>query len=224
MQLNIPLTAVILTFGSCWTSSAAVITFSSQGTAVDSREWNAAGPNLAIVPHPGWAAPLAGSSWVSYGNTGDPAAPGYFMPANGGVVSFFENLTLAWTPSIASITIRADDSAAFYINQTLVRPEAPIEGNTYGRCSDFPVGCTESMEVTLDIASFLHSGENTLRFDVSQRNSISFGLNYSGYAGGVSAAVETPEPASFLLLGAGLVAIGSWRRRVEPAPAAATLS
>ncbi len=197
--------------------SGATITFASQGTPSDPNEWNSLGGTIAIAPHPAWAAALPGSSWVSYFNTGDPASPYYMSPPNGTVVSFFELLTLPWEPNTATITYRADDSAAFFINNVLVRPEAPSSGNTYNRCSDFPVGCTVNTEVTMDITPFLSSGANTLRFDVAQRNGVSFGLNYLGSAAGPRKVIENPvpEPATFGLLGVALLSIGLWHRKTR---------
>jgi len=197
--------------------SGATITFASQGTPSDPNEWNSLGGTIAIAPHPAWAAALPGSSWVSYFNTGDPASPYYMSPSNGTVVSFFELLTLPWEPNTATITYRADDSAAFYINSVLVRPEAPGSGNTYKLCSDFPVGCKANTEVTMDITSYLQTGANTLRFDVAQRNGVSFGLNYLGSADGPRRGIENPvpEPATFGLIGTSLLGIGLWRRKTR---------
>jgi hypothetical protein len=195
---------------------AALITFSSNGTAADPNEWNSTGgATLAIAPHPAWIAALSGSSWVSYGQTGDPSSAGYFMPPNGLIVSFYQRVNLPFTPLFALITYRADDSTAFYINNTLVRPEAPMDGNDYKRCSDFPVGCTAETEVTLDITPFLALGQNTLRFDVAQRNSVSFGLNYVGIAFGEPGDDPVPEPSTYLTLGAGLVALGLCKRNYK---------
>lgn len=192
----------------------ATITFASQGTPSDPNEWNSLGASITITRNPAWAPALPGSDWVSYFNTGDPASSLFMSPPNGTVVSFFELLTLPWEASSASITYRADDSAAFYINNVLVRPEAPVAGNTYTRCSDVPVGCTVNTEVTMDITPFLSSGANTLRFDVAQRNGSSFGLNYLGSVAGPGPAIENPvpEPATFGLIGMSLLAIGLWRR------------
>lgn len=195
--------------------SGATVNFSSQGTTADPGEINSLGPTLAIAQHPAWAPPLAGSSWVSYGITGNPASPGYFAPANGTVVSFYEVLYLPWLPSAAQITIRADDSTAFYVNGSFVQPEAPTAGNTYTTCSNFPVGCLVSTQVTLNIASVLQQGPNILQFDVAQRQGSSFGLNYAGFVDGEPRPTpeRTPEPATFGLIGLALITFGVFRRR-----------
>ncbi len=195
-------------------AQADTITFSSQGTALDPNEYNALGATVVTTPHPGWVAALAGSSWVSYGSTGIPYTPGFSYTANGVVISFFELLTLPEAPLVASLTYRADDSAGLYINNTLVQAEAPQQGNTYFTCSDFAVGCKEQTQLTLDISSYLVQGVNTLRFDVAQRAGHAFGLNYAGsveYV--VRDDVDTPEPATFGLIGVALIAAGLFRRK-----------
>jgi hypothetical protein len=150
---------------------------------------------------------------VSYAQTGERFAPNYVFTANGVVISFFELLTIPDTPTFASLTYRADDSAALYINNALVQPEAPQQGNTYSVCSDFAVGCTELTELTLDIAPYLAKGDNTLRFDVAQRGGSSFGLNYAGTVNYVEGdAADTPEPATYGLIGLGLIGLGMCKR------------
>lgn len=201
--------------------NASVINFSSQGSAADSGEWNNLGATLAI-PAPSnnaWAAALPGSVWVSFAQTGDWISPGYQSPANGTVVSFFQTLTLPWVPTIAEITYRADDAVAFYINGVLVLAEAPQLDNTYNRCSDVPVGCLDTTDITLNIASYLVAGVNTFRFDVAQRGGYSFGLNYAGFAEGTTRVPDpdpdptpTPEPITFALVGVALLGAGLFRR------------
>jgi hypothetical protein len=207
-------TLALAVFGTVAVSSAASFTISSNGTATDANESNSTGgPTLAIAKHPGWVNPLAGSEWVSYGTTGDPNAPGYFMPANSTIVSFFDMVILDYLPTIASITVRADDSTSLYINGSLVFSEATQAGNTYTTCSDFPVGCLETTEVTADITSFLNAGANTFRFDVAQRASISFGLNYRGTIETPEPNNDVPEPATYAMIGGALIGLNLYRRR-----------
>jgi len=212
MNRFLKLTALSLFAGAL--AHADTITFASEGTALDPNEWNALGSTVAIVPHDGWAAALPGSSWVSYGATGKPFAPGFQFTPNNFVLSFFQSLTLPEAPLAATLTFRADDSAALYINDVLVQPEAPQAGNTYYTCSDFAVGCRVQTELTLNIAGYLSQGANTLRFDVAQRAGWSFGLNYAGSVDYVTYddVEETPEPATMGLAGLALIAAGLLRR------------
>lgn len=199
----------VLTLGVTMLASAnaSVVTISSLGSAADANESNSLGATLVINQHPGWAPAVAGSEWVSYGSTGDYNAPDYFMPANGTVVSFFDSFFLAGSPLSGSVTIRADDSTSMWLNGTKLLNEAIMTGNTYTRCSDFPVGCLESTTVTVDLSPYLVQGNNQLRFDVAQRNSYSFGLSYAGTAQSEIPNGDVPEPATFALIGAALIAL-----------------
>ncbi|MBL8216675.1 MAG: PEP-CTERM sorting domain-containing protein [Bryobacterales bacterium] len=199
----------VLTLGVTMLASAnaSVVTISSLGSAADANESNSMGPTIVIPRNLGWAPAVAGSEWVSYGATGDPNAPGYFMPANGTIVSFFDSFFLAGSPLSGSVTIRADDSTSLWLNGFKLLDEAATSGNTYTRCSDIPVGCLESTTVTVDLTPHLLQGNNQLRFDVAQRNSISFGLSYAGTADSAPSNSDVPEPATFALIGAGLIAL-----------------
>jgi PEP-CTERM motif len=188
-------------------ASAATITLTSDGTAVDADETNSAAlATLAITPYPGWAAPLPGSSWVSYTQSGGPAnaagQPPVVVP-NNTIVSFFDFFTTTGAMT-GSITVLADDSTSVLLDGVLLFPEAPP--NTYSQCSDVPIGCvtTTSQVIALNVLS---AGVHTLRFDVAQRAEVAFGLNY---AGSIS---DVPEPTSMLLLGTGLLGLTARVRR-----------
>src|ERR1700682_4671702 len=193
---------------------AATITFSSVGTATDPNQTNSTGMNtIPIAKHPAWANPLPGSQWVSYGITGDPNAPGYFVVPDGTIVTFTQTFFLAGTPLIGSVGVMADDSTSVILNGMVLMAEAPQAGNTYLTCSDFPIGCLSP--TTVDLTSALHSGSNTLQFQVAQRHMVAFGLDYSGSA---SAMTSTPEPTTLALFGFGLAGWSLMLVRRRPKP------
>jgi hypothetical protein len=183
--------------------NADTIPLDSSGTAIDAGQSNSRGNTIAVAPNTSWAAPLSGSSWVSFGLTGNPSTPGFFVVPNGTVVSFLDVFDISGTPTGGTISVMADDSATVILNGVTLMLEGSMTGNTYSTCSDFGIGCLVPRIITLP-TSALHTGSNTLEFDVAQRGGSSFGLDYSG---SVSDTVSTPEPASALLLEFGLLLI-----------------
>jgi PEP-CTERM motif len=191
-----------------------VTTLGSVGTAIDSGQTNSNGNTIAIAPNSLWAPALAGTSWVSFGLTGDTQNPGFFVVPNGTVVSFYDVFNLAGTATGGSLTVMADDSATVILNGVTLMSEASSVGNTYATCSDFGIGCLQP--TTFDLPTdVLTAGSNTLEFQVAQRAGSSFGLDYSGY---VTDPVATPEPGSGILLALGLLtmAIFALRRKHLP--------
>lgn len=193
-------------------ANASTLQFSSNSTAADPTENNSLGNNVVIAKNPAWSNPIAGSQWISYGNTGDPSVPGFTAPANGTVVSFFQNfvLTASDLSTNGTVSLYADDSSSVVLNGVTLLDEASSVGNTYGTCSDTKPNCVSLTTVVLPSADLV-VGNNVLRFDVAQRAGSSFGLDYAGTAG----AANAPEPSTWVFMTGGFVALGAkFRKRL----------
>lgn len=167
----------------------------------DGDETTSIGTVRIITPHPSWAAPIGGTSWISIAQTGWLLAT--FIP-NGTVVSFSEVFALASMPSSAMVTWAADDSASLWLNGSLVTAEAPQAGNAYTVCSDAAPTCR--YHTSIDVLPWLLAGFNEIRFDVAQRGGWSFGLNYAvGLTWMDDPPLPTPEPGTAELLAVGIL-------------------
>ena len=222
MKLGLHLTKTLLVLGAF--SAFAVCSFADTITLNSSASEttnNSGSATINIAKNPGWADPIAGSSWVSYGQTGDPSSEGYFASANGTVVTFYDRFFVGGTPTSGTVNVLADDSTSVVLQGVTLFNEASTSGNGYHTCSDFTIGCLAVTEGHIDLTSALSSGWNTLAFSVGQRAGSSFGLDYSGTVD-YTAASATPEPGSILLLGTGLalMGLGAFRRMRSKAPQA----
>ena len=187
-------------------ANADTITLDSLGTSADTGQTNSDGATIAVAPNSEWAAALPGSSWVSFASTGSTSAPGFIVVPNGTSVTFSDVFNVSGTPTGGSISLMADDSAAVYLNGTLLMPAASTTGNTYTICSNFGIGCLAATTINLPAAD-LNAGSNTLSFVVTQENGSSFGLDYSGTVTDPST-TSVPEPGIAVLMMIGLVSVG----------------
>jgi len=171
-----------------------------------------AGPTQNIIGNSAWAAPLAGSSWVSFTTTGATNNSNFYTVPNGTAVTFAETFTLNGPITNAFLNVLADDTTAVILNGTTLY-NANL-GGSYPTCSSIAIGCLQSTEGSFTTAQLLPylnaNGANTLDFVVYQEAGSSFGLDYSG---SITTATATPEPGTLVLLGAGLLGLALLKSR-----------
>lgn len=167
------------------------------GSSALTTQNNASGSaTVNIAPNPAWAAALAGTSWVSIANTGDPGSPNFVVIPNGTSVTFFQQFFLDGTPDSARLSVLADDTTSVFVNGNPVAAQYTIAGI---HCAAQPIGCLAATRGDFGSAvllPLLNPGTNTIQFDVLQHDMASFGLDYSGTI------VTNPEPGTL-----GLVAV-----------------
>ena len=169
-----------------------------------------AGATQAIVGNAAWAAPLAGSSWISFTTTGDTGNPDFYTVPNGTAVTFEQKFSLNGTITSAFLDVLADDTTSVVINGNTLY--APNLNGSYPTCSSIEIGClasTEGVFNTAQLLPYLINGANTLDFTVYQKAGSSFGLDYAGaITTDTDHRVTTPEPDTMLMLSLGLSVLG----------------
>jgi PEP-CTERM motif-containing protein len=170
-----------------------------------------AGATQAIVGNAAWAAPLAGSSWISFTTTGDTSNSNFYAVPNGTAVTFEQQFTLNGVITSAFLDVMADDTTSVVINGNTLY--APHLNGSYPTCSSIEIGCLTSTEGVFNTAQLLpylnSNGVNTLDFTVYQKAGSSFGLDYAGAITTTNdRKVNTPEPGTMLMLGVGLNVLG----------------
>ena len=166
---------------------------------------NNAGPTQNIIGNSAWAAPLPGSSWVSFTTTGATNNSNFYTVPNGTAVTFEQTFTLNGLITGAYLDVLADDTTSVVLNGTTLY-NANLNGS-YPTCSSIQIGCLTSTEGLFNLSQLLPylnaNGTNTLDFTVYQQAGSSFGLDYAGSI----TTTATPEPGTLVLLGAGIVGL-----------------
>jgi hypothetical protein len=209
--INFPKKTLFVCALSTLAASGFGATISLNSSAAETTN-NSSSPTIDIDINPAWAPAMNGTSWVSNVQSGNPSDPGYVSPPNGTDVIFYDKFTINGTPTSGSVSVRADDTAAVFLNGVNIMPFASTTNNTYYRCSDYPVGCSAANTATISLTAQLKPGVNILSFSVEQLHEVSYGLDYSGTVTYTPSTTATPEPGTFALFGLPLVAFGLIRR------------
>jgi hypothetical protein len=182
-------------------------------------QWNNIGgmgiPNVVIDAHPAWQPGSPVADWVSYEDTGEGehsiairntgafGALGAFPAA-----VFFHIFHLPYGTNKGGLRVWADDTASVSVDDRLLFAASVAPAAVH--CVSGTIGCAPGAGGYVDLSG-LRAGQHMLRLEAYQLGGGPFGVMY---AGSIESVPESaPEPATYALIGAGLLGLAAWRRR-----------
>lgn len=198
-------------------SEAPAISFNSAGGIGSCAPVACVGGFVDLTPHPSWAPEVAGGGvWVSFANTG--VGPGSISPGNVVLPLIPGNATSQLSVPIPvgstslSLLVFADDTAGVRVDGSLIYTLSTTLGalapnsNQGTTCASGPLSCTAGNGAAFSLI-FDPTIAHTVTFDFFQRDGGPAGVQWTGDLQPI------PEPATILLVGSALAAVGMASRR-----------
>jgi hypothetical protein len=159
---------------------------------------------------------LGSGQWISTSDSTAPipgGGPGQDVTVNYAINFDLTGFDLS-TVSITGSWTADDMGLGLFVNGNAVAGSALPNSSDSGTPPDQPWAYTYSFTINSSTPGItFNQGANTLVFSVDQADNLYDGLLVDSLSGTANPANETPEPGSFLLIGAGLGMVALRRRR-----------
>jgi hypothetical protein len=194
---------------------------------------NITGTNTSVVAAPSWAVPANSNyEWISYNATGcysvanNSCASGTLNPPATTITGtptaiFYQTFSLP-ADYVGNLDVWADDTAGVWLDSGKVTSGNGSGGTlleaangTLGpHCASAAIGCMAGTDAVIPLN--LSAGTYTLVLDAYQLvSNTPFGVMYAATL--TTPGCVTPEPATYMLMGLGLVGMGAVIRRRQRA-------